>query len=113
MAHQNPSDAELRELLSGNPTIAIVGASSKPDRPSYQIMRDLITAGFRVIPVNPHETAVHGRTAYPTLEAVPDPVQIVDVFRRATETPAIAEAGAAIGARVLWLQMGIVNDEAA
>jgi predicted CoA-binding protein len=113
MAHQNPLDSELRVLLSGNPTIAMVGASSKPDRPSHEIMNILVDAGFRVIPVNPRETAVLGRRAYPTLEAIPDPVDIVDVFRSASEAPAIADSAAKIGARVLWLQLGIVSEEAA
>jgi predicted CoA-binding protein len=113
MEHQNPSDAELLALLSANPTIAMVGASSKPDRPSNEVMSGLLAAGFRVIPVNPREKAVLGRTAYPTLEAIPERVHIVDVFRAASETPAIADSAVKIGARALWLQVGIVNQEAA
>jgi predicted CoA-binding protein len=76
-------------------------------------MADLLAAGYDVIPVNPNERAVHGRACYPDLATVPDPVQLVDVFRRAEATPEIARAAVAIGARALWLQLGVVNEEAA
>ena len=111
--HINPSDDALRALLESARTIAVVGASSKPDRPSNEIMRILLAAGFHVVPVTPRETEVLGQRAYPTLESVPQPVDIVDVFRRAEETPAIADSAVAIGAGALWLQLGIINDEAA
>lgn len=113
MAHENPSTAELRELLTGANTIAMVGASSKPGRPSNGIMQILLDAGFRVIPVSPRETEVLGQRAYPTLADVPEPIDIVDVFRRAEETPSIADEAVAAGAKVLWLQLGISNEEAA
>jgi predicted CoA-binding protein len=76
-------------------------------------MRRLQAVGYRVIPVNPRETEVLGERAYPSLEAVPEKVDIVDVFRRAEETPEIADAAVKIGAKALWLQQGIVNEEAA
>ena len=113
MAHVNPNDQQLRDLLGSVRTIAMVGASSKPDRPSHGVMRILLAAGYRVIPVTPKESAVLGRKAYPSLAEIPETVDIVDVFRRAEETPAIAEQAAAIGAKVLWLQLGITNDDAA
>ena len=113
MPHTNPTDDQLRQLLSSARTIAVVGASSKPDRPSHGVMKTLIRAGYRVIPVTPKEDAVFGRKAYPSLEAVPEPVDVVDVFRRAEDTPPIAEDAVKIGAKVLWLQLGISNDEAA
>ena len=113
MVHLNPSEDEIRELVAGAGTIAMVGASSSPARPSHGVMAFLLERGFRVIPVNPNETEVHGRRAWPTLESVPEPVDIVDVFRRPEFTPAIADSAVAIGARVLWLQVGVINDEAA
>jgi predicted CoA-binding protein len=113
MPYVDPSEDTLRALLSGGPVIAIVGASSDPARPAHGIMKLLLDRGFRVIPVNPNETVVLGRQAYPSLETVPEPVDIVDVFRRAEATPPIADSAVRIGARVLWLQLGIRNEEAA
>jgi predicted CoA-binding protein len=113
MPHVNPSDDRIRELLSEASTIAVVGASSNPDKASHGIMRRLQRAGYRVIPVNPKETEVLGERAYPTLAAIPERVDIVDVFRRPEDTPAIADEAVAIGAKVLWLQSGISSEEAA
>ena len=106
------TDSELVALLAPVRTIAVVGASSKPDRPSHGVMRILIKAGFNVIPVTPKETSVLGRKAYASLAEIPEPVDVVDVFRRAEETPAVAREAVKIGAKILWLQLGIVNDEA-
>lgn len=113
MPHSNPSDDELRALLTQARTVAIVGASSNPERPSHGIARKLLSAGYRVIPVNPSQTEVLGQRAYPSLAAVPEAIDIVDVFRRPEHTPALADEAVAVGARVLWLQTGIVSQEAA
>jgi len=113
MAYQTPSDDQLREILTNARTIAVVGASSKRDRPSFEVMKILMGAGFRVIPVTPKESSILGRTAYPTLAEIPEPVDIVDVFRREEETPAIADEAVRIGAKALWLQLGISNEDAA
>jgi uncharacterized protein len=109
-----PDDRELRILLGKARTIAVVGLSSKPDRPSLDVAAYLQDRGFRIVPVNPRETEVLGEVAYPSLRDIPSDVQIdvVDVFRRADETPEVARDAVAIGAKVLWLQDGIVNDEA-
>src|SRR5688572_33227044 len=107
MSHQNPSDDELRELLTSARTIAVVGASSKPDRPSNEIMQILLAAGFDVIPVTPNEDEVLGQRAYPSLSDVPGRIDIVDVFRRADAAPAIAREAVAVGSGTLWLQLGI------
>jgi uncharacterized protein len=109
-----PSDATLRSILSQARTIAVVGLSSKPDRDSHGVARYLQHRGYKVVPVNPNETEVLGETAYPSLLDVPTDVaiDIVDVFRKAEETPPVAEQAVSIGARVLWLQEGIVSDEA-
>lgn len=109
-----PSDVELLSLLGDARTIAVVGLSSKPHRDSYDVARYLQTKGYRIVPVNPKETEVLGERAYPTLDDVPSDVEIdvVDVFRRAEDTPPIAEAAVRRGAKVLWLQAGIVNEDA-
>ena len=109
-----PSDAELRSILGDAETIAVVGLSSKPDRPSNDVAAFLQRKGYRIIPVNPAETEVLGERAYASLADIPEDVQIdvVDVFRRAADTPPVAEAAVARGAKVLWLQDGIVNDDA-
>ena len=113
MRHQNPPEAALGELLATAGTIAMVGASSDPRRPAHGVMRFLLDRGFRVVPVNPTEIEIHGQRAWPSLESVPEPVDIVDVFRRPDATPPIADAAVKIGARALWLQLGVVNEEAA
>ena len=113
MAHTNPSDAELKQLITDAIVIAMVGASSNPDKASHGIMRKLQGAGYRVIPVNPRETEVLGEQSYPSLIDVPERIDIVDVFRRAEDTPGIADEAVTIGAKALWLQTGIVNEDAA
>lgn len=107
-----PSDEELRSIVGDAKTIAVVGLSSDPLRPSFDVARELQMRGYRIIPVNPNETEVLGEKAYPSLADVQEDVDLVDVFRRADQTPPIAEAAVAIGAKALWLQQGIVNDEA-
>src|SRR4249920_723458 len=113
MAHRNPSDAELKNLLTEARTIAMIGASSNPDKASYGIMQQLQKRGYHVIPINPRETEVLGERAYASLADVKEPIDIVDVFRRAEDTPAIADEAVKVGAKALWLQTGIVNDDAA
>ncbi len=106
------SDA-VAQILRGVKTIAVVGLSSNPMRPSYGVAEYLKTAGYRIIPVNPNETEVLGEKAYARLEDIPEQVDIVDVFRRAEEVPAVAESAIRIGAKVLWMQLGIENGGAA
>src|SRR5919202_2698344 len=113
MPHTNPSDQHVRQLLTAATTIAVVGASSNPDKASYGIMQRLQKAGYRVIPVNPKETDVLGERSYPSLLDVPERVDIVDVFRRSEDTPSIADDAVTIGAKALWLQTGIANQDAA
>jgi uncharacterized protein len=114
-AEVNARRKELRSLLGEARTIAVVGLSSKPSRPSYEVASYLQEHGYRIVPVNPQESEVLGERAYPTLADVPEDIRIdvVDVFRRAEHTPAVAREAVAIGAKVLWLQEGIVNEEAA
>jgi predicted CoA-binding protein len=105
----------LRSLLADAHVVAVVGLSSKPWRASHEIAAYLQEHGYRIVPVNPGETEVLGERAYPTLLDIPHDVEVdvVDVFRRAEHTPEIARQAVDIGAKVLWLQEGIVNDEAA
>jgi predicted CoA-binding protein len=107
-----PDDPTMKAILGDARTIAVVGLSSKPWRDSYRIARYLQDHGYRIVPVNPKETEVLGEQAYPTLLDVPFPIDAVDVFRRSEYTPDIARQAAAVGAKVLWLQLDIVNDEA-
>ncbi|MGH2528514.1 MAG: CoA-binding protein [Actinomycetota bacterium] len=109
-----PSDAELRSILGDAETIAVVGISSKPQRDSHQVAKHLQRKGYRIVPVNPKESVVLGEKAYPSLLEVPRKVRIdvVDVFRKAEDTPPVAEQAVLIGAKVLWLQDNIVSDEA-
>lgn len=109
-----PSDAELRSILGDARTIAVVGLSSKPDRSSNEVAVFLRGRGYRIVPVNPGETEVLGERAYASLLDVPRElsIDVVDVFRRAEHTPEIAEHAVRVGAKVLWLQDGIVNDDA-
>jgi predicted CoA-binding protein len=113
MSHTNPSDADIRTLLTNATTIAMVGASSNPDKASHGIMQKLQHVGYKVIPVNPRETEVLGERSYPSLLDIPERVDIVDVFRRAEDTPQIADEAVKIGAKALWLQTGIESEEAA
>ncbi len=103
----------VAQILQSAKTIAVVGLSSNPMRASYGVAEYLKTAGYRIIPVNPNETEVLGEKAYARLEDIPEQVDIVDVFRRAEEVPAVAESAIRIGAKVLWMQLGIENGGAA
>lgn len=105
---------ELRSLLGDARVIAVVGISSKPWRPSHEVASYLQEHGYRIVPVNPNETEVLGERAFASLLDIPPEIRVdvVDVFRRAEHTPEVARAAVAIGARALWLQEGIVSEEA-
>ena len=105
--------ALIRRILLYSQTIAIVGLSPKPHRPSNQVARYLMEAGYRIIPVNPGQDTILGLPCYPNLLAIPAQVDLVDIFRRQEEVLPIVEEAIAIGARFVWMQEGIVNDEAA
>ena len=106
------SDAQLRTILQRVKTIAMVGASSNWNRPSYFVMKYLQGKGYRVIPVNPGIAgqSLLGERVYASLRDIPEPVDMVDIFRAAREAPSIVEDGIAIGAKVVWMQLGIRND---
>ena len=116
---QRPADGALKELLQNTRTIAVVGLSSKPQRDSHMVAAYMQRAGYRIIPVNPVEakksaqSQILGQTCYPDLGSIPEPVDMVDVFRRSEFVPEVAEQAIAIGAKSLWLQLGVRHDGAA
>lgn len=101
------------DILRKYKTIAVVGLDSDPQRYSHSVAQYMQTAGYHIIPVNPKEMEVLGEKAYPDLASVPEPIEIVDVFRRPEFVPEIVEEAIAAGAKVIWLQQGIRHDEAA
>jgi predicted CoA-binding protein len=105
--------SRIGELLEAARSIAVVGLSSKRYRASYGVAEYLQKAGYRIIPVNPEETTVLGEKAYPDLQSVPVPVDIVDIFRRPEFVPEIVEAAIRIGAKAVWMQEGVVHEAAA
>jgi predicted CoA-binding protein len=108
-----PSPDPILDLLRSSKTIAVVGLSSNPTRPSNAVATYLQSVGYRIIPVNPNESEVLGEKSYARLEDIPDPIDIVDVFRRSENVPPVADSAIAIKAKVLWLQLGIENAPAA
>ena len=108
----NDSD-NLRRVLQESRVIAMVGLSSNEERPSNRVARYLLAHGYTVIPVNPAEQEVLGQKSYARLEDIPQKVDIVDCFRKSADIPPLADAAIAIGAKTLWLQLEIVNDDAA
>jgi uncharacterized protein len=100
-------------ILQSARTIAVVGLSGKRYRPSYGVAEYLQRSGYRIIPVNPEETEVLGEKCYPDLDAVPGPVDVVDIFRRSEFVPGIVEAAIRKGAKAVWMQEGVIHEEAA
>ncbi|WP_347093359.1 CoA-binding protein [Sphingomonas parapaucimobilis] len=109
------ADDDIRDLLAKARTIALVGASDRPDRPSYGVMKRLQDHGYRVIPVNPQITGehVHGEFVFRELGQLGDPIDIVDIFRRSEAAGDVVDEAIAIGAKAVWLQLGVVNEAAA
>jgi predicted CoA-binding protein len=101
------------KILKGYRTVANVGASSDPERPSFRVVRYLSKHGYHVIPVNPNEREILGMTCYPSLSSVPEKVEIVDMFRKSEAVMPIVEEAIKIGAKVIWMQEGVINEEAA
>jgi predicted CoA-binding protein len=102
----------IEEILENTKTIAVVGISNKPDRPSYHVAAEMQRRGYRIVPVNPVLQEVLGETCYPSLREIPFPVDMVDVFRAPEFVPQIVEDTIAIHAKYLWLQEGVVHPEA-
>jgi predicted CoA-binding protein len=113
MSYVHPSREEIKEILLQSQTIAVVGLSDDPSKTSHMVSKAMQSKGYRIIPVNPNADFILGETSYSSLKEIPIPIDIVNVFRRPEHTPPIAEEAVAIGAKVLWLQLGITNEEAA
>jgi len=103
----------ITDLLKNSRTIAVVGLSNKRTRPSYGVSEYMQRAGYRIIPVNPQESEVLGEKAYASLEDIPEPIDIVDVFRRSEFVPEIVDAAIRAGAKAIWLQEGVIHESAA
>lgn len=104
---------EISAILKKSRTIAVVGLSPKESRPSNQVARYLQSAGYRIIPVNPGQKEILGETCYPSLLDIPEPVDVVDIFRRPEEILPVVEQAIKIKAKTVWMQQGIINEEAA
>jgi predicted CoA-binding protein len=104
---------EIKTIIDGAKVIAIVGLSQKENRPSHMVGRYLQEAGFTIIPVNPGQTEILGEPCYASLRDIPVPVDVVDIFRRSEEVGPIVDDAIAIRAKVVWMQQGVVNEEAA
>lgn len=112
--HRNPEDIEIRNLLETAETVAVVGLSDRPYRTSHSIARTLQSYGYRIVPVNPNLTGpVLGEEPYSTVDKIPFEVDVVDVFRRGSEVMPVAHDAVSAGASALWMQSGVVNEEAA
>ena len=110
---QMPSGEDLEKIFASTTTIAVVGLSPKPDRPSNLVAAYLQQAGYTIIPVNPGQREILGQTCYPDLSTIPVPVDVVDIFRRSDQIEPIVEDAIAIQAKVIWMQQGIINQAAA
>jgi uncharacterized protein len=113
MPFTNPSPGEICQILQSIRTIAVLGLSPNPARPSFRVAQAMQGHGYRIVPVRPRVQEVLGEQAYPDLESVPFKVDLVDVFRSAEHVPAIVESCVALGIPRLWLQEGVINEEAA
>lgn len=109
------NDADIKALLEGARTIALVGASDRPDRPSYRVMAMLQDHGYRVIPVNPQITGehLHGEFVFRELAQIGEPIDIVDIFRRPMAAGEAVDEAIAVGAKAVWMQLGVINEDAA
>ncbi len=105
-------DEVIERILDEAKTVAVVGLSDKPERPSHEVARYLQERGYRVIPVNPMVTGVLGEKSYGSLKEIPEKVDLVDVFRKSENIPGIAEEAIQVGAKYFWMQEGVVNEQA-
>lgn len=103
----------IPDILESYKTVAVVGLSPKMHRPSHSVAAYLAEAGYEIFPVNPGHTEIMGLTCFPSLAQIPEPIEIVDIFRRSEKVLPVVEAAIEVGAKVVWMQSGIVNEEAA
>lgn len=109
----NPLNDEIRGILEGSKTVAVVGLSDKPERDSYQVAKYLKDHGYKIIPVNPTKSEILGEKSYPDLASVPLPIDIVDIFRNIDAVPGIVEEAIRINAKVVWMQLGLAHNQSA
>lgn len=110
---ENPNSREIEEILRNSKVIAIIGVSRNPEKDSHKVAKYLMEKGYKVIPVNPNAKEILGRKCYPRLEEVEGKIDVVDIFRPPEEVPEIVETAKKKGAKVVWMQVGIVNNQAA
>ena len=109
----NPSDAVIREILAAPRRIAIVGCSPRPDRDSHRVAGALLARGHRIVPVYPGVDTILGQRCYGSLAEIPERIDMVDIFRRADTAGAVVDEAIAVGARIVWLQLGVIDTAAA
>jgi predicted CoA-binding protein len=107
------NESGIAKLLASSKTIAVVGLSSKPFRPSFGVSQYLQSVGYRIIPVNPNESSILGEKSYDRLEDIPEKIDIVDIFRRSELVPEVVDAAIRIGARAIWMQEGVADEPSA
>lgn len=112
---ENPNDDQLKQLFESTKTIALVGASPKPERPSNGVMKFLLNQGYKVIPVNPGQAGgeIHGQTVVAQLSDISEPVDMVDIFRNSDDAAGVVDDAIKIGAKSVWMQLGVINPDAA
>ena len=113
MAFQNPPDATIKEVLSTPQAIAVVGCSPNPERDSHRIAKLLQAKGHRVIPVNPGQREILGELCYDSLRDIPEQVDMVDIFRRSEQVAPIVDEAIEAGAKIVWMQLGVIDEQAA
>jgi predicted CoA-binding protein len=113
LPEHNPASEKIKAILEKYKTVAIVGLSPKPERDSHKVGKYLKDHGYRIVPVNPGQKEILGEKCYPNLKAVPFPIDIVDIFRRPEAIPPVVDDAIEVGAEVVWMQLGIVHNQAA
>ena len=109
----NPPSKHIERILEHYKTVAVVGLSPKPERDSHKVAKYLKDQGYKIVPVNPGQKEILGETCYPNLTAIPFPVEVVDIFRRPDAMPSIVDEAIEVGAKVVWMQLGLVHNQAA
>src|SRR5436190_15322849 len=104
------TDEEIRDLLKRTKTIALVGASTNPDRASHAVMHYMLDRGYRVIPVNPNEKEILGQKVYASLKDIPEPVDMVDIFRKSEDAGAVCDEAIEFGAKSIWMQLRVIDE---
>ena len=113
MPESNPEDEEIKAILENNQVIAVVGLSPKPDRDSHKVAKYLQDHGYRIVPVRPKAEEILGEKAYASLKDIPFPVDVVDIFRKVDAIPGIVDEAIDIGAKVVWMQLGLAENQSA